>query len=235
MKWTELMTDKSKELMVSLTERAYSEANEGKIICPPLDQIFRALQMTTPDMIKVCLIGQDPYHTPGQANGLAFSVAPGQPLQPSLRNIFKEYREDLGYPQPASGDLTFWAEQGVLLLNTSLTVEAHQANSHSNWGWQAITSDIVRICSELPQPLVFLAWGRNAQDLVDKYISPYDGWQKIMKEKKKICLRSSHPSPFSATRASGGNPAFIGSKPFSTTNKMLEEMGAEPVDWRLPT
>ena len=233
MKWTELITPETKAKMVELAAAAQAERDAGKTICPPQEQIFAALQLTPPEKVRVCIIGQDPYHTPGQANGLAFSISPGHPLQPSLRNIFKEYREDLGFPQPSCGDLTSWAKQGVLLLNTALTVEAGQANSHAGWGWQAVTADVLRVCSELPQPIVFLAWGRSAQDLIDKYISPYESWQKLMNEKKKAVLKASHPSPFSATRASGGNPAFIGSKPFSMTNKLLEQMGAEPIDWRL--
>lgn len=234
MKWIELMTAETKAKMMKLAAAAQAERDAGKTICPPQDQIFRALELTSPENVKVCLIGQDPYHTPGQANGLAFSVSPGHPLQPSLRNIFKEYRDDLGFPQPATGDLTPWAEQGVLLLNTSLTVEAHKANSHANWGWQAVTADIVRICTELPQPIVFLGWGRNAQDLIARFYPEHTNWVQLMNEKHKVYLMSSHPSPFSATRATANAPAFIGSKPFSTTNTFLDKMGAEPIDWRLP-
>lgn len=160
MKWNELVTREAMQTAETLGERVYQARLEGQNICPPQDQIFRALELTPPENVRVCIIGQDPYHTPGQANGLAFSVSPGHPLQPSLRNIFKELQDDMGCGKPSSGDLTPWAERGVLLLNTSLTVRAGSANSHADWGWQAFTADIMRVCTELPQPIVFLAWVR---------------------------------------------------------------------------
>ena len=134
----------------------------------------------------------------------------------------------------AAGDLTPWAERGVLLLNTTLTVEAHKANSHTDWGWQAFTSEIFRICSELPQPIVFIAWGKSAESLVHGIFPANMGWEALMTSRRKACIFSTHPSPFSATRASSTSPAFVGSKPFSTANKCLEKMGAEPIDWSLP-
>ena len=234
MKWTDILSDDAMSLTMTLAQKAQQERDEGHNICPPQEQIFRALELTPPESVKVCIIGQDPYHTPGQANGLAFSIAPGKPLQPSLRNIFAELQDDIGCGKPSTGDLTPWAERGVLLLNTALTVYAGQPNSHVGWGWQSFTSEIVRQCAlELPQPIVFLAWGRNAQDLVHRYV-PESGWEQFMNEHKKVCIPATHPSPFSANRASSTAPAFIGSKPFSKANKYLEQMGAEPIDWSLP-
>ena len=233
MKWTELIKPEVIDKMAELGKRLQAERESGKIICPDKKQIYRALTLTPPENVKAVIIGQDPYHSPGQANGLAFSISPGHPLQPSLRNIFKEYQGDLQYDYPITGDLTPWAERGVLLLNTSLTIEAHRPNSHLSWGWPIVTSDIIRICSELPQPIVFLAWGRNAHELVDIYISPYEQ-EKIMKEKKKAVFKTSHPGPLTANRSSGSVPAFIGSKPFSHTNQLLQDMGGEPINWKLP-
>jgi uracil-DNA glycosylase len=205
---------------------------------PPQDQIFRALQLTKPEDVRVCIVGQDPYHTPGQANGLAFSIAPGNPLQPSLVNIFKELEEDVGIKKPEDGDLTKWAENGVLLLNTSLTVYEHQANSCAKWGWDKFTKSVLQAATKLPQPVVFLLWGANAQDLLNDLIScaaVYEDGKHIVKENliKKAYVLSSHPSPFSATRPCRGTPAFRGSKPFSTANTLLTSMGGTPIDWSL--
>lgn len=183
-------------MATELEAHAQEERDNGKILYPPQEQIFRALQLTKPEDVRVCLVGQDPYHTPGQANGLAFSIAPGNPLQPSLVNIFKELEEDVGIKRPESGDLTKWAENGVLL------------------------------------------WGSNAQDLLKDLIScaaVYEDGGHIVKENliKKAYVLSSHPSPFSATRPCRGTPAFRGSKPFSTANKLLTDMGGTPIDWSL--
>lgn len=237
MLWSEILPTEALEISTQLEERAQKEREEGKIIYPPQEQIFRALQITKPEKVKVCLVGQDPYHTPGQANGLAFSISPGHSLQPSLNNIFQELNNDLGIEKPNSGDLTQWAENGVLLLNSSLTVYEHQANSHAGWGWQKFTKAVLQAATKLPQPIVFLLWGSSAQDLLKDLISSpavyEDGY--IVRENliKKAFVLSSHPSPLSASRSCKGTPAFKGSKPFSTTNRLLTEMGGEPVDWRL--
>lgn len=237
-KWSEILPQEALDLSASLEERALKERESGKIIYPPQDQIFRALQLTPPETVKVCLVGQDPYHTPGQANGLAFSIAPGNPLQPSLVNIFKELNEDLGIQIPQNGDLTKWAEQGVLLLNTTLTVYEHQANSHVNWGWKNFTKAVLQTAHSLPQPIVFLLWGANAQDLLNDLITRaavYHDNNHIVTENlvKKAFVLSSHPSPFSVSRTCRGAPAFKGSKPFSTANQLLVNMGGTPVDWNL--
>lgn len=238
MKWSELLSQEILDLSVKLENHALEERQSGKNICPRQDEIFKALQLTTPDTVKVCIVGQDPYHTPGQANGLAFSIAPGNPLQPSLVNIFKELEEDLGIQRPQSGDLTKWAEQGVLLLNTTLTVYEHQSNSHAGWGWNKFTKAVLQAAHSLPQPIVFMLWGANAQDLLNDIITcagVYHDNNKIVTENliKKAFILSSHPSPFSVSRTCRGTPAFKGSRPFSTANQLLVGMGGSPVDWRL--
>ena len=237
-KWSEILPQEALYLATELEAHTREERDNGKKLYPPQDQIFRALQLTKPEDVRVCIVGQDPYHTPGQANGLAFSIAPGNPLQPSLVNIFKELEEDVGIKKPEDGDLTKWAENGVLLLNTSLTVYEHQANSCAKWGWDKFTKSVLQAATKLPQPVVFLLWGANAQDLLNDLIScaaVYEDGKHIVKENliKKAYVLSSHPSPFSATRPCRGTPAFRGSKPFSTTNKLLTDMGGTPVDWNL--
>lgn len=237
-KWSELIPKDKLELGLQLRDRAYQERLNEKGICPEQGQIFKALELTSPENTKVCLVGQDPYHTPGQANGLAFSISRGHPLQPSLVNIFNELTADVGVPKPPTGDLTRWAEQGVLLLNTTLTVYEHQANSHAGWGWNKFTKAILQAATKLPQPVVFLLWGGSAQELLPSLLScaaVYEDNGHIVKENliKKAYVLSSHPSPFSASRGCKGTPAFKGSKPFSTVNKLLIDMGGTPIDWRL--
>ncbi len=237
-KWSEILPQEALYLATELEAHAQEERDNGKKLYPPQDQIFRALQLTKPEDVRVCIVGQDPYHTPGQANGLAFSIAPGNPLQPSLVNIFKELEEDVGIKKPEDGDLTKWAENGVLLLNTSLTVYEHQANSCAKWGWDKFTKSVLQAATKLPQPVVFLLWGANAQDLLNDLIScaaVYEDGKHIVKENliKKAYVLSSHPSPFSATRPCRGTPAFRGSKPFSTANTLLTSMGGTPIDWSL--
>lgn len=237
-KWSEILPQEALYLATELEAHAQEERDNGKKLYPPQDQIFRALQLTKPEDVRVCIVGQDPYHTPGQANGLAFSIAPGNPLQPSLINIFKELEEDVGIKKPEDGDLTKWAENGVLLLNTSLTVYEHQANSCAKWGWDKFTKSVLQAVTKLPQPVVFLLWGANAQDLLNDLIScaaVYEDGKHIVKENliKKAYVLSSHPSPFSATRPCRGTPAFRGSKPFSTANTLLTSMGGTPIDWSL--
>jgi uracil-DNA glycosylase len=162
--------------------------------------------------VKVVILGQDPYHEPGQAHGLAFSVQPGVPKPPSLINIFQELRDDLGIPEPQNGTLTKWAEQGVLLLNTALTVREHQANSHHGKGWEILTDRIIELLGQRSEPMVFMLWGNNARskrDLIDR--------------SRHLVLEAPHPSPLSAHRG------FFGGRYFSRANAFLKE----PVDWRL--
>ena len=196
-------------------------------IYPPQDDILNALAWTAPQDVRVVILGQDPYHEEGQAMGLSFSVHQGCKLPPSLRNIYKEMAADLGCLVPGSGDLSNWARQGVLLLNTTLTVRQGAANSHAKLGWQTVTDYVVRRCLTLPQPVVFLAWGRFAIGLVEG--AKADLGSSASGE--KFVLASTHPSPLSATRAAGGLEAFIGSRPFSRANELLVAHGAKPIDW----
>lgn len=227
MKWSDILTEDIMTKGDILAERAMQERNAGKTIFPPQDQIFRALSITTPDKMKVCIIGQDPYHGHRQANGLAFSVSKDVSAPPSLVNIFTELCNDIGCPAPTTGDLTPWAEQGVLLLNTSLTVEAHRPNSHSDWGWQEFTHAVLKQAACLPQPIVFILWGANACQLTNNLDVPQNVWDN------KLILKSTHPSPYSAAKASRSAPAFFGSRPFSKTNDFLRRMGVEPINWTL--
>ena len=178
--------------------------------------VFRALELTHTDQVKVVILGQDPYHGEGQAHGLAFSVPDGVKLPPSLRNIYKELAEeyDLVF-MPDSGDLTSWAEQGVLLLNTVLTVRAHSANSHANWGWEAFTDAVIEVVNkEAPAGVVFILWGNPAQKK-----------RKLIDETRHYVLTSAHPSPLSAYRG------FFGSNIFRKTNELLVKAGKTPIAW----
>lgn len=231
MKWVDIISPDAVFTAQTLEAAANVERENGKIICPPQDQVFRAFELTPPDKVKVVIVGQDPYHTPGQANGLAFSITNGNPIQPSLRNIFKELVNDTGCAMPTTTDLTPWAKQGVLLLNASLTVEAHKANSHSGWGWDKFTGEIFSATTKLEQPIVYLAWGNFAHEIVYKcFPKATTNWKNMITEKHKACLFSSHPSPLSATR---GNSPFIGSHCFTTANKWLKQMGADEINWNL--
>lgn len=198
---------------------------QSETIYPAQDNILNALALTAPSDVRVVILGQDPYHGPNQAMGLSFSVPEGQKLPPSLRNIYKEMAADLECTAPTSGDLTSWAQQGVLLLNTTLTVREHAANSHAKLGWKILTDAIVRRCLQLDQPVVFLTWGRHAIDMVEA------ARKATSATANKFFLASTHPSPLSATRAAGGLPAFMGSHPFSRTNELLAQHGAAPIDW----
>lgn len=189
---------------------------ETKTIYPPKEQIFRALNLCDFDDVKVVILGQDPYHEPHQANGLAFSVTKDVRIPPSLMNIYKEIHDDLGLPIPNHGDLTYWAKQGVLLLNNVLTVERGKANSHKGLGWETFTLNIVRYLNEREKPLVFILWGKNAIEK-KKYI-----------DSRHLVLTSVHPSPLSAYRG------FFGSRSFSKTNAFLIKNGMAPIDWGIP-
>ena len=193
------------------------ELSAGRRFYPPADKVFNALYLTPFDDVRVVILGQDPYHGPGQAMGLCFSVPAGVPLPPSLRNIYDELQNDLGVPRPSSGDLTPWAERGVLLLNAVLTVAPGQAASHAGKGWESFTDRAIRELSERREGVVFLLWGRYAQ-------------QKgaIVDRSRHHVLAAAHPSPLSA--ASG----FLGCRHFSQANALLEQAGRAPVDWALP-
>lgn len=214
-RWTELYYetpergDDFMQLRDDIYDGAYTQYTPP--IYPSREKVFAALELVAPEDVRVVLIGQDPYHTPGQAQGLSFSLPDGAKTQPSMRNILKELKDDVGIDR-ASQDLTGWATQGVLLLNRSLTVEEGQPNGMTDL-WVSVTDTLVDIIADLPQPIIFVLWGKNAQEL-----------EKIVAGRKP-CLKSAHPSPFSAYRG------FFGSKPFSKINQYLEENGETPIDW----
>ncbi|MCF7203327.1 uracil-DNA glycosylase [Pseudomonas oligotrophica] len=203
--------------MQELSAFLRQEKAAGKVIYPPGPMIFNALNSTPLDQVKVVILGQDPYHGPGQAHGLCFSVQPGVAPPPSLQNIFKELKRDLNLPMPQHGYLQRWAEQGVLLLNTSLTVEQGQAGSHAKAGWQRFTDRVIEVVAERRPHLVFLLWGAHAQSKV-----------KLIDPTRHLLLKSVHPSPLSAHRG------FIGNGHFSRANQFLRQHGMQPIDWALP-
>lgn len=214
--WNELLKDEfSKDYYLSLREFLKNEYTT-KIIYPDKYDIFNALHYTSYKDVKVVILGQDPYHGPNQAHGLSFSVSPGVKIPPSLLNIYKELNSDLGCYIPNNGYLKKWADQGVLLLNTSLTVRAGEANSHKNKGWEIFTDKIISLINEKTDPVVFLLWGNNA---INK--------KKLITNKQHLILSSTHPSPLSASRG------FFGSKPFSKINKFLISVNKAPIDWQI--
>ena len=186
-------------------------------IYPDMYDIFNALHYTSYADTKVVILGQDPYHEPGQAHGLSFSVLPNVPPPPSLQNIFKELHEDLGCKVPNNGCLKYWTEQGVLLLNTVLTVRAHVANSHKGKGWEIFTDKIISLLNEHERPVAFILWGRPARAKKSMITNP-----------RHFIVESAHPSPLSAFNG------FFGSKPFSKVNNFLASVGEKPIDWQIP-
>ena len=208
-----LLSPKMAELKAFLVE----EKKADKIIYPPNHLIFNALNTTPLDRVKVVILGQDPYHGPNQAHGLSFSVQKGVALPPSLRNIFHELHADVGVERPKHGDLTHWAEQGVLLLNAVLTVEAGQPTSHQKRGWEEFTDHVIDVLNEQREHIVFILWGAYAQRK----------GQRINQD-KHLVLKAAHPSPLAANR--GG---FFGCKVFSKSNNYLKQHGIEPIDWQL--
>ncbi len=212
--WKEKLADEfGKPYFETLTSFVKDEYQKNTIY-PPGGKIFNAFNSTPFDKVKVVILGQDPYHGPRQANGLSFSVSEGVPLPPSLQNIYKELRSDLGIEPPASGDLERWAQQGVLLLNATLTVRQGAAGSHQGKGWEEFTDAVLRILSHQRDGLVFILWGAYAKRK-GAYID----------RTKHLVIESAHPSPLSATNG------FFGSKPFSKTNDYLRSKGITPIDW----
>jgi uracil-DNA glycosylase len=203
-----------KPYFVQLTDAVRKEYSQT-VCYPPAKLVFNAFDLCPFDKVKVVIIGQDPYHEPGQAHGLSFSVLDGVQFPPSLQNIFKEIHDDLGTPIPTSGDLTRWAEQGVLLLNASLTVRAHQANSHSALGWQKFTEAAIQALASQREHLVYMLWGGYAR-----------GKAYMIDRQKNLVLESVHPSPLSANR--GG---WFGQHQFSRCNAYLKQNGLEPIVW----
>ena len=210
-----LQEEYKKEYYKSLYETVKREYSE-QIIFPPSDEIFTAFHLTPLSEVKVVILGQDPYHNYGQAHGLSFSVKPEIKTPPSLENIYKELQDDLGCYIPNNGYLIKWAKQGVFLLNTTLTVRAHQANSHKDIGWGYFTDAAIRILNEQDRPIVFLLWGGFAQKK-----------KSFLNNKKHLILEAPHPSPLSAYRG------FLGCRHFSKTNEFLVQNGLAPIDWQI--
>ena len=195
--------------------QAFVEKRRAEVrVFPEEKNVFNALELTPFESVKVVILGQDPYHGFGQAHGLSFSVQKGTPLPPSLKNIYKELQEDIGGEFPTEGDLSHWAKQGVLLLNTVLTVEEGNANSHKGKGWERLTNRLIESLNELNHPVIFILWGKPAQDKEKLIINP-----------NHVILKAPHPSPLSAYRG------FFGSKPFSRVNDILIQQGQTPIRW----
>ena len=213
MTWTEVLAPiKNTEYFTTLWEKVKEEYQTTKCF-PPKDHIFRAIELTPFDEVKVVIIGQDPYHNDNQANGLCFSVSDKVKAPPSLKNIFKELEDDLGIKK-TSNELEMWAKQGVLLLNATLTVRAHEANSHKDLGWEQFTDFIIKEISDKKENVVFVLWGAFAQKKAG-----------LIDASKHFVIQSAHPSPFSVHKG------FFGSRPFSKINQFLEEKGKEPINW----
>jgi uracil-DNA glycosylase len=214
--WDGLLADFFASEQYQTLRRFLAEEYRTHTIYPDMYDIFNALKYTSFADTRVVILGQDPYHGPGQAHGLCFSVQKGVEPPPSLKNIFHELHEDLGLPEPKNGELTAWARQGVLLLNTVLTVRAHQPNSHKGHGWEAFTDRVVELLNEKNTPIVFLLWGANARNKA-----------KIVTNPIHIKLEAPHPSPLSAYNG------FFGCRHFSKANALLEQTGQAPIDWRI--
>lgn len=202
--------------MAALKSFLVQERDAGKRIFPKGNEWFHALDATPRDQVRVVILGQDPYHGEGQAHGLCFSVKPGVPPPPSLVNIYKEMKADLGFDPPRHGNLEHWTQQGVLLLNAVLTVEANRAASHQGKGWERFTDAVIREVNALPRPVVFILWGNYAQKKA-----------AFVDSARHLVLKSAHPSPLSA------HNGFFGSRPFSKTNAFLRQHGEKEIDWKL--
>lgn len=214
--WKDLLdAEQAKPYFRSLTTTVEEEYKKHQCF-PPFGKILDALMLTPLSDVKCVIVGQDPYHTPGQAMGLSFSTPKGNPVQPSLKNIYKEIHDELGVPIPAHGDLTEWAKQGVLLLNATLTVRAHSPASHQNIGWETFTDEVLKAVDAKPEPVVFMLWGRYARDK-GRFLSGSD----------HLVLESPHPSPYSADKG------FFGNGHFKKCNQFLAGKGVPPIDWNI--
>ena len=214
--WLEPLSPEFKKPYYAKLYKTVKEEYSTHQIFPPADDIFNAFHLTPLSKVKVVILGQDPYHNNGQAHGLSFSVQKDVDIPPSLVNIYKELHDDLGCTIPNHGCLTKWAEQGVLMLNTVLTVRAHQANSHRGIGWEEFTDAAILALNSQDRPIVFILWGTPAQRK-----------KRMLTNPKHLILEAPHPSPLAAYRG------FFGSKPFSQTNAFLEKNGIEPIDWQI--
>lgn len=213
--WNEILAEEmQKDYYQDL--QAFVQKRRAEVrVFPDEKNVFNALELTPFESVKVVILGQDPYHGFGQAHGLSFSVQKGIPLPPSLKNIYKELQEDIGGGLPTEGDLSHWAKQGVLLLNTVLTVEEGNANSHKGMGWETLTNRLIESLNELKHPVIFILWGKPAQDK-----------EKLITNQNHVILKAPHPSPLSAYRG------FFGSKPFSKVNDILIQQGQTPIFWK---
>ncbi|KAA8599740.1 MULTISPECIES: uracil-DNA glycosylase [Vibrio] len=218
--WESIINDeREKEYFQNVLTFVEQQRNSGKTVYPPQDQVFSAFDMTPFESVRVVILGQDPYHGANQAHGLAFSVLPGVKIPPSLRNMYKELAQDIkGFEAPSHGFLESWASQGVLMLNTVLTVEEAKAHSHAKCGWESFTDAIIAELNQRSEPIIFLLWGAHAQKK-----------GQVIDAKKHHVLVAPHPSPLSARRG------FFGCQHFSTTNQLLSSIDQQPIDWRLPT
>lgn len=214
--WKDLLEEEFKKEYYLKIREFLKKEYKTKTIYPDMYDIFNALHYTPYKDVKVVILGQDPYHGPNQAHGLSFSVKPGVPIPPSLMNIYKELQSDLGCYIPNNGYLKKWTGQGILLLNTVLTVRAGQPNSHRGIGWEIFTDKIIRLLNNRQDPIAFILWGKNAQSKL-----------KIINNPRHFIVQSVHPSPLSAKRG------FFGSKPFSKVNQFLTSIGKEPIDWQI--
>lgn len=214
--WDALLEEEFKKDYFIKINEFIDEEYATKTIYPPYDEIYNAFKLTPPEKVKVVILGQDPYHEEGQAHGLAFSTPKDRPIPRSLKNIFKEIADEYDYPIPDSGCLESWAKQGVFLLNTVLTVEEGNANSHSKCGWQTFTNNVIKILNAQNQPIVYLLWGKQAEKKKELISNP-----------NHLVLITSHPSPFSARRG------FFGSKHFKLANEFLKNNGLDEIDWKL--
>lgn len=214
--WKEILEEEiQKDYFIELKKKL-TEEYENFSVYPPKKEIFSAFSLTPYSEVKVVILGQDPYHQKGQAHGLAFSVNKGIRIPPSLLNMYKELKTDLGFEIPNNGFLIKWAKQGVLLLNTSLTVRDSQANSHSKFGWQIFTDNIIKKLNEREKPIIFILWGNNAKSK-----------EKFIDTSKHYVLKGVHPSPLSASRG------FFGCKHFSKANQILKDNSLEEIDWKI--
>ena len=213
--WNEILAEEMKKEYYQELQTFVQKRRQEVRVFPEENNVFNALELTPFESVKVVILGQDPYHGFGQAHGLSFSVQKGIPLPPSLKNIYKELQEDIGGDLPTEGDLSHWAKQGVLLLNTVLTVEEGNANSHKGRGWERLTNRLIESLNELKHPVIFILWGKPAQDK-----------EKLITNPNHIILKAPHPSPLSAYRG------FFGSKPFSRVNDILIQQGQTPICWK---
>ena len=214
--WAKVLSEEFKKPYYRELYKKIKSEYETKVVYPPSEEIFTAYNLTDLDNVKVLIIGQDPYHEPGQAHGLSFSVKPGIQIPPSLQNIYKELHDELGLYIPNNGYLTKWAEQGVMMLNTVLTVRAHAANSHRGIGWEEFTDATIRTLNEMDKPIVYLLWGSNAGSK-----------EKMLNNPKQLVLKAPHPSPLSSYRG------FFGCNHFIKCNEFLKANGLEEIDWQI--